>query len=72
MTRQYIPMHPRLGREPIHREGWVYEEKIGGWRMLAYKDGRKVRLESPTALTTRGAFRISSLPWPRCRGGRSC
>ena len=25
--------------QPFHRDGWVYEEKIDGWRMLAYKDG---------------------------------
>ena len=33
-------------KQPFHREGWIYEEKIDGWRMLAYKDGRTVRLES--------------------------
>ena len=36
-------------KQPFHREGWVYEEKIDGWRMLAYKDGRSVRLESRNA-----------------------
>ena len=39
-------MQPTQVRQPFHREGWVYEEKIDGWRMLAYKDGRNVRLES--------------------------
>ena len=39
-------MIPTQVRQPFHREGWVYEEKIDGWRMLAYKDGRTVRLES--------------------------
>jgi bifunctional non-homologous end joining protein LigD len=33
-------------KQPFHREGWVYGEKIDGWRMLAYKDGRAVHLES--------------------------
>ena len=33
-------------KQPLHRDGWVYEEKIDGWRMLAYKEGRTVRLES--------------------------
>jgi bifunctional non-homologous end joining protein LigD len=33
-------------KQPFHRDGWIYEEKIDGWRMLAYKDGRTVRLES--------------------------
>lgn len=30
----------------FHREGWVYEEKYDGWRMMAYKDGTSVRLVS--------------------------
>lgn len=40
----YIPMAPTLVREPFDRDGWVYEEKIDGWRMLAYKDGARVRV----------------------------
>jgi ATP-dependent DNA ligase len=32
--------------KPFHRDGWVYKEKVDGWRMLAYKDGRRVRLVS--------------------------
>src|SRR6266478_9707184 len=30
----------------FHREGWVYEEKVDGWRMLAYKDRGAVKLGS--------------------------
>jgi hypothetical protein len=30
-------MHPTLVREPFHRPGWVYQEKIDGYRMLAYR-----------------------------------
>ena len=41
-------MAPTQVREPFHREGWVYEEKVDGWRMLAYKDGSRVRLISRT------------------------
>jgi bifunctional non-homologous end joining protein LigD len=33
-----------LVHEPFHRDGCVYEEKVDGWRMLAYKDGERVRL----------------------------
>jgi bifunctional non-homologous end joining protein LigD len=40
------PMHPWRAREPFHRQDWVYERKEGGWRMLAYKDGGRVRLVS--------------------------
>ncbi len=39
-------MHPTLVREPFHRAGWVFEEKVDGWRMLAYKHGSHVRLVS--------------------------
>jgi bifunctional non-homologous end joining protein LigD len=42
----YTPMVPTQVREPLHRDGWVYEEKVDGWRMLAYKDGVRVRLVS--------------------------
>jgi bifunctional non-homologous end joining protein LigD len=42
----YAPMIPSQVKQPFHRDGWIYEEKIDGWRMLAYKDGRTVRLES--------------------------
>jgi bifunctional non-homologous end joining protein LigD len=34
-----------VGR-PFHRDGWIYEEKYDGWRMVAYKDGIAVRLVS--------------------------
>ena len=40
------PMAPTLVREPFHRAGWVYEEKVDGWRILAYRDGDRVRLVS--------------------------
>jgi ATP-dependent DNA ligase len=39
-------MAPTLIREPFHRDGWVYEEKVDGWRILAYKAGDLVRLVS--------------------------
>jgi len=42
----YTPMAPTQVREPFHRDGWVYEEKVDGWRMLAYQDGQHVRLVS--------------------------
>ena len=40
------PIHPTLVRERFHRDGWVYEEKYEGWRMLAFKDGERVQLVS--------------------------
>jgi bifunctional non-homologous end joining protein LigD len=50
-------MAPTLVRPPFHRDGWVYEEKIDGWRMLAYKDGPRVRLISRNAVDHTARFR---------------
>ena len=46
MLAPYTAMAPTLVREPFHRDGWVYEEKVDGWRILAYKDRQRVRLVS--------------------------
>lgn len=35
-----------LVRDPFDRPGWVYEEKYDGYRILAYKEGARVRLLS--------------------------
>jgi hypothetical protein len=34
-------MIPTQVREPFHRPGWIYEEKVDGWRIVAYKDGER-------------------------------
>jgi bifunctional non-homologous end joining protein LigD len=39
-------MHPTLTGRPFHREGWVYEEKYDGWRILACKGEGTVQLLS--------------------------
>jgi len=39
--------HP--GPPPLPHPGWVYEEKVDGWRVLAYKDAGGVRLVSRNA-----------------------
>ncbi len=46
MLSVYTPMTPTQVRELFHRDGWVYEEKVDGWRILAYKDKARVRLLS--------------------------
>jgi bifunctional non-homologous end joining protein LigD len=43
-------MHPTLVARPFHRAGWVYEEKVDGWRMLAHKVAGTVRLVSRNGL----------------------
>ena len=39
-------MHATQIARPFHTKGWVYEEKVDGWRMLALKDKGRVRLVS--------------------------
>ncbi len=40
------PMLATLVAAPFHLPGWVYEEKYDGHRILAYKEGSRVRLLS--------------------------
>jgi ATP-dependent DNA ligase len=39
-------MDPTQIGKPFPHDGWVYEEKVDGWRMLAYKAPDLVRLVS--------------------------
>jgi len=39
-------MHPTLLTHPVHHPGWIYEEKVDGYRMVAYKDGDAVQFIS--------------------------
>ena len=43
-------MQPTLVPRPVLHEGWVYEEKVDGWRMLAYKVAGTVKLVSRNGL----------------------
>jgi bifunctional non-homologous end joining protein LigD len=43
-------MHATELPKPFHREGWVYEEKYDGWRMVAEKVGSQVSLTSRNGL----------------------
>src|SRR6266436_1724901 len=46
MPTAITTMHPTEVAQPFHHEGWVYEEKVDGYRVLAHKDGDRVRLMS--------------------------
>jgi len=43
--------------EPFDRPGWVYEEKYDGYRILAAKEGARVRLFSRNGRDRTGTFR---------------
>ena len=47
-SRRAEPRRPHSVRptKPFHRDGYLFEDKYDGWRMLAYKNGRRVRLVS--------------------------
>ncbi len=49
-------MQPTLVPRPLHHEGWVYEEKVDGWRMVAYKVGGAIRLMSRNGLDHASRF----------------
>ena len=40
----------------LHRPGWIYEEKVDGWRIVAYKDGAHVRLVGRRGVDHRHRF----------------
>ena len=46
-SAQIAPAIPTLV-EPFHYPGWVYEEKVDGWRVSAYERGDAVQLVSRT------------------------
>jgi len=49
-------MHPTQIAKPFHRAGWIYEEKVDGWRMVATKAGGTVRLVSRNGRDLTGRF----------------
>jgi bifunctional non-homologous end joining protein LigD len=63
------PMLATLVDKPFHKAGWVYEEKYDGYRILAYKEGKRVTLLSRNAKDRTESFAevtraIETLPAP--------
>jgi len=49
MIPRAVPVHadgPKAGARALPSRRLVYEEKVDGWRMLAYKDGGRVKPRS--------------------------
>jgi len=62
------PMLATLVKDPLRQRGWVYEEKYDGFRILAYKEGRRVTLLSRNAKDRTAHFQaiaeaVSALPY---------
>ena len=49
-------MLPTLVNQAFEREGWVYEEKYDGVRILAYKEGQKISLKSRNDIDRTGSY----------------
>jgi len=45
-----------LVRKPFHEHSWTYEEKYDGYRILAYKEGKRVKLMSRNAIDSTERF----------------
>jgi len=56
MLDRYRPMLPSASTEPFHRPGWIFEEKIDGWRVLAYMKGAEVELVNREGRSCTQAF----------------
>jgi bifunctional non-homologous end joining protein LigD len=68
MIPRVQPMLATLVKEPFDQPGWVYEEKYDGYRILAYKEGRRVTLLSRNAKDRTAHFdavaqAVSELPY---------
>jgi bifunctional non-homologous end joining protein LigD len=57
VIRQVGRWPPTLVHEPFHRDGWVYEEKVAGWRIRAYRYRDWVRLVSGNGVDHTRRFR---------------
>jgi bifunctional non-homologous end joining protein LigD len=63
-----IPMQPTPVARPFHIGGWVYELKLDGWRMVAFKTGATVKLISRQGIDHTSRFRdlaaaLAALPY---------
>ena len=63
-------MKPTLAG-PLHRDGWVYEEKVDGWRIMAYTDSDRVPLISRDGVTHTHQFPDIAAASRSCWRGRS-
>lgn len=74
------PMAAAEVQRPFHCPGWLYEEKVDGWRVLAYKDaagvqfisrnGRAQAPNAPARWRGRGLRPPARLPSNGCAAGQ--
>jgi bifunctional non-homologous end joining protein LigD len=58
-------MQSTLVAQPFHHKGWVYEEKVDGYRMVAYKDDDAATVMSRQGKDHTSRFLDLRRLWPR-------
>jgi bifunctional non-homologous end joining protein LigD len=56
MPKTLDPMHAEVGDAPFNDAGWMWEPKLDGYRVIAFIDGKNVRLSSRRGHELAGAF----------------
>jgi len=56
MPGKLAPMQAEIGDAPFNRSAWMWEPKLDGYRVLAFIDGKGVKLRSRRGLELAGAF----------------
>ncbi|HEY5780508.1 MAG TPA: DNA ligase D [Lysobacter sp.] len=56
LPTKLAPMLAEIGQAPFHREGWMWEPKLDGYRVIAFIDRDGVRLRSRRGLDLTPAF----------------
>jgi bifunctional non-homologous end joining protein LigD len=56
MPAKLEPMHAEIGEAPFNRPDWIWEPKLDGYRVLAFVDGKEVKLRSRRGLELAPSF----------------
>jgi bifunctional non-homologous end joining protein LigD len=56
MPKALDPMHAEVGDAPFNDAGWMWEPKLDGYRVIAFIDGKNVRVSSRRGHELAGAF----------------
>ena len=70
MPTKLAPMLAEIGEAPFHRDGWMWEPKLDGYRVIAFIDRDGVRLRSRRGLDLTPAFPALVKELGRAGGGR--
>jgi bifunctional non-homologous end joining protein LigD len=58
MPKKLDPMHAEIGEAPFSHPDWMWEPKLDGYRVLAFIDGKDVKLRSRRGLELAPSFPV--------------